>query len=239
MDYFYLPNIDCVKTRCSLSKEESRHIVKVFRKKEGDVLSIVDGKGVLIKAHVNVADARACEVVFDEVLSDYEKRPYKIRLCVAPTKNISRFEWILEKATEIGVDEIVPLLTSRSERKSVNLERLHKILVAAMKQSQKAYLPRLSNLVRFEDFLHLTSSGTSKYIAHCLETFPRVGLLQSCEVGKDVELLIGPEGDFSEDEIKKAEDKGYVGIHLGPSRLRTETAAIVACSTIYQINFGK
>lgn len=236
MDYFYLPDIDYSKTFCSLPKEESKHIVRVLRKKEGDHLLLVNGLGCIAEAVILGTDYRCCKVEIIRVNKQYGKRPYKMRLCVAPTKNIARYEWFIEKATEIGVDEIIPLITFHSERRKLNDERLQKILIAAMKQSQKAYLPILHKPISFESFLKMPSFDGFKYIAHCENKFERERFFENYEKNANVDLLIGPEGDFSEKEIKLATDYGYKGIYLGASRLRTETAAIVACSSIYQIN---
>lgn len=237
MDYFYLPNLDLDKAYCLLPREESRHIVRVLRKSVGDEILLVDGKGAFVEGVIANADLKSCEVKILSVKQKNEERPYSLRLCVAPTKNISRYEWLLEKATEIGVDEIVPLLTFHSERRRINQERLNKILISAMKQSQKAYLPTLVNPMQFKDFLALETESKFKYIAHCNSSLEREALSQSYEKGASVDLLIGPEGDFSEEEIDLAQKQGYQGIHLGASRLRTETAAVVACANIYQLNF--
>lgn len=232
---FYLQDLDLSCNECELPQEEAKHVTRVLRKQVGDTLLLTDGLGHFVESHISMIMGKRCLVAFDTIQKQ-QRLSYEFHLAVAPTKNTSRYEWLLEKATEIGVSSITPLLSNHSERKSVNRGRLEKILVAAMKQSQKAYLPKLSEPVRFAEFINERKEGI-RYIAHCNEEFPRKSINEMYTKGKNVTLLIGPEGDFSKEEIAQAIAVGFQGVHLGISRLRTETAGIVACSTIYQLNY--
>lgn len=238
MDYFYLPDIDASKQKCTLPKEEAKHIVRVLRKKEGDEILLTNGKGTLIKAIINQADMKCCEVLFEEIMQDVGKKPYTFTMAVAPTKNNSRYEWFLEKATEIGVDTFVPLLSFHSERRNINKSRLENILVSAMKQSQKAYLPHITELTKFSEYIAQKRNGLC-CIAHCYDDIPRESIKNIYTPKENITILIGPEGDFSKEEVKEAMNMGYKSIHLGDNRLRTETAGVVACSSIYLINQTK
>lgn len=228
---FYAPDIEKDNR---LPEEESQHAVKVLRLKEGDEIEIVDGKGRFYHAEITFPHAKRCEVRLLSVEEDFHPQPVHLHIAIAPTKNMDRLEWFAEKVTEIGVGEITPLLCEHSERKVLKLERLEKILVSAMKQSKKAYLPKLNDLKKFSDFLKETSRG-SRYIAHCYEEDKRV-LVKDYAPGSDVLVMIGPEGDFSEKEVAMALEAGFVPVSLGESRLRTETAGVVACHTIQLIN---
>lgn len=234
MNLFY--TADIVDGLAILPEEEARHCVQVLRKRVGDPLSIVDGRGgfyttVIEKIGKNKCNARvkSCKLAFN-------KTDYKLHIAIAPTKSISRFEWFLEKATEIEIDEITPILCQRSERKSIRPDRLQKILVSAMKQSVKAYLPSLNELISFPEFLaKMRSSSEAKFIGYCSEG-ANVHLRECYEAGQNACILIGPEGDFSEEEIILAKDMDFRGTSLGKSRLRTETAGVVACSIISLLN---
>ena len=228
---FYAPDIEKDNR---LPEEESQHAVKVLRLKEGDEIEIVDGKGRFYHAEITFPHAKRCEVRLFSVEEDFHPQPVHLHIAIAPTKNMDRLEWFAEKVTEIGVGEITPLLCEHSERKVLKLERLEKILVSAMKQSKKAYLPKLNDLKKFSDFLKETSRG-SRYIAHCYEEDKRV-LVKDYAPGSDALVMIGPEGDFSEKEVAMALEAGFVPVSLGESRLRTETAGVVACHTIQLIN---
>jgi len=229
---FFTPDI--YGWRYTLNEEESAHVVRVLRLKAGDELTLVDGRGGLYRAKIDGVHHKRCEVVILEHHPDYGNRPYRLHIGIAPTKNIDRFEWFVEKATEIGIDEITPLLCEHSERKQVNSERLQRVMIAAMKQSQKAYLPQLNEMILFEKWLK-TNSSQHGYIAHCA-TGDRQSLRIAYQAGQDAVIAIGPEGDFSLQEIKQAFDCGFIGITLGTSRLRTETAGVVACNCVYLMN---
>ncbi len=195
----------------------------------GDTLHLTDGMGNLFEGHIMAKDIKNCPVMLQKVTSGYGKRSFHLHLAVAPTKNIARFEWFLEKATEIGIDEITPLICEHSERVHIRVDRLQKIILSAAKQSQKAYLPVLNEPVKFNDFLKL-NLPPARFVAYVEEKQP-VHLKTAYQKG-DCTILIGPEGDFSTNEMEAAIQNDYKPVSLGPSRLRTETAAIVACHII-------
>lgn len=228
---FFAPDILADFT---LPEEESMHCCKVLRKKSGDEILITDGKGKFYDATVAIAHPKhtTVEIVREEVYHKPWKN--KIHIAFAPTKNMDRTEWFAEKATEIGIDELTPLLTRFSERKEIKPARIEKILVSAMKQSQKALLPQLNEMIPFREFVARDFSG-HKLIAHC-HAGEKLSLAKISDTEKDVLILIGPEGDFSEEEVQMALEKGFTAVSLGESRLRTETAALVACHTIHIVN---
>ena len=228
---FFLPNI--LETLL-LTPEESFHCVKVLRLKENDIVQIIDGKGNLYEAKIALADTKNTRVEIFSVQKEFEKRNYFLHLAIAPTKNIERLEWCVEKAVEIGVDVITPLLCRFSERKIVKLERLQKIIVSAAKQSLKAYIPILNPLTNFNDFV-LQSTEKQRFIAHCHKT-EKQQLLKICQKELPSLIMIGPEGDFSQEEIQFAENNGFTSVSLGQSRLRTETAGIIAVHTVAVVN---
>ena len=235
MQLFYGPTLDNSVSQFTFPAEESRHIVKVLRKKEGDLLQITNGKGYLFKAKILFADAKKCKVEITSTTKKHQKKHW-LHMAVAPTKNNDRFEWFLEKATEIGVNEITPIICERSERKVIKIERMHKVIQSAMKQSLQTYLPKLNVPISYTDFLAQQLEGLL-FIAHCTED-EKMELKRCVAPDKDIVILIGPEGDFSRTEIKTAYDKGFLPVSLGQNRLRTETAALVACTTIAMINNG-
>lgn len=232
MNLFYTPDITA--GLYSLNEEESRHCQKVLRLREGDIIHLTDGKGTLFESRIT--DDRSRQVTV-EVISQQEnfgRRDYRLHLAVAPTKNTDRFEWFLEKATEIGVDEITPMICDHSERRKLRIDRLERIITSAVKQSLKAYHPVLHTLTEFERFI-AEKRECHHFIAHLEEHDPV--LLQSVyRKGNDATILIGPEGDFSDSEIASALAASYQCISLGSSRLRTETAAVVACHAIAMLN---
>ncbi len=229
MKVFYFENTG--GNEIVLNEEESAHAIRVLRLKENDEVFLIDGKGTLCKGLISDAHQKKCGVRIVENLSVHKRKYYK-HLVVAPTKNIDRFEWFIEKATEIGVDEITPLLTDRCERRSLNVERLQKILSATMKQCVQPFRPKLNELTKFKDFVKNHPKG---YIAH-LETGEEELLQKVYQPGDDALILIGPEGDFSPDEVKLAKEYGYISVSLGHSRLRVETAAVAACHTFSIVN---
>lgn len=232
MHLFYTPDI--TGEEYTLSAEESKHCVRVLRLAAGEPVVLVDGKGNWYEGMIDQAEAKGCRVKVMVKKENYGQRPFRLHLALAPTKNTDRIEWMLEKCTEMGIDEITLLHTAHSERKVVKQERLGKLIVAAMKQSLKAYLPRLNPLTDFDTFIR-NCPESRKLIAHCRE-----GEKQRIEEvyvpGENVVILIGPEGDFSEQEVKLAEKCGFQAITLGNSRLRTETAGMVACHSINFLN---
>jgi 16S rRNA (uracil1498-N3)-methyltransferase len=232
MHLFYTPDIST--GIYTLPEEESRHCQKVLRLHEGDKIHLTDGRGNLFEARIADAKSRQVLVEVTHKQEEHGKRRYRLHMAVAPTKNIDRFEWFLEKATEIGVDEITPLLCDHSERKAVRSDRLVKVITSAVKQSLKAYHPLLNDMMPFREFISKERPG-QQFIGHLSENDP-VPLQSIYRPGTDVTILIGPEGDFSEQEMSSALQGSYQCVSLGNSRLRTETAAVVACHTIYLLN---
>lgn len=235
MQLFYAPEISL--PRHTLSEEESKHCVRVLRMKPGDELHLTDGRGTLHRCKVVDDNVKRCTVEIVESTAEYEKMSYRLTLAVAPTKNIDRFEWFLEKATEVGISEIYPLLSEHSERKEIKHEREEKVITSAVKQSLKAYHPTLHPMTRFKDLATMPFDG-DKFIAHCNSEVgsQREYLGSLIKKGASTLILIGPEGDFSEEEIIFAIDNGFKPITLGKERLRTETAAVVATVITSTIN---
>lgn len=231
MALFYVPNL---ASGSVLPEEESQHAVKVLRLQAGDNITVVDGAGGYYKAVITNPHHKHCAFEITETQLEFGKRNYKLHIAIAPTKNIERLEWFIEKSTEIGIDEITPIICRHSERKVIKEERLEKIIVSAAKQSLKAYFPKLNPLCTFDQLVQ-KHVATQKFIAHCYEEDKR--LLQT-EITKssDVLILIGPEGDFSMEEVQKAISYGFKPVSLGESRLRTETAGVVACHTVAIMN---
>ena len=229
MQLFYNPEIDSNTQQILFSKEESRHIIRVLRKKEFDVLDITNGRDYLFKAEIQIASDKKCIANIISVEKKEKTWPYYLHIAIAPTKNIDRFEWFLEKATEIGIDEITPILCQNSERKVIKQERLEKIVQSAMKQSLKYRIPKLNKLTSLSDFMESIESN-SVYMAHC-EDCPKKSLKDITFSNNPITILIGPEGDFSNDEINTYKNKTEF-ISLGESRLRTETAGLVAVQSI-------
>ncbi len=232
MEIFYLPSVD--GNEVILDPGESMHAVKVMRLREHDPVTVVDGKGNLFEGILVQAHPKHCRISILKEHRDFEKRNYALHLAVAPTKNSDRLEWFLEKATEIGIDEFSPLICRFSERKTVNHGRLEKVAVAAMKQSLKAWLPAIHSETPFEQFVRRPFEG-DKFIAHC---YPgeKPHLKDMVLPGRPVLILIGPEGDFSPEEVALAKECGFLEVTLGTSRLRTETAALAACHTVALMN---
>lgn len=234
MQLFYNPDINKKTSSLTFDKIESKHIVRVLRKKENDVLSITNGKGFLFDAKIIAASDKKCVA---EIINFEEKaKPwsYYLHIAIAPTKNNDRIEWFLEKATEIGIDEITPIICHNSERRFVKLERFEKIIQSAMKQSLKFTLPKINEPIKYNHFINQNFTNTN-YIAHCEDG--EKNLLQTMlKPSEKSTILIGPEGDFSLDEITKALEKKFIPISLGESRLRTETAGLVAVNIVSFIN---
>ena len=233
MYLFYCPDIE---TKQTLSEEESGHCVRVLRYSVGDEILITDGCGTTYTARITNPHPKHCDF---EIISREKQEPhhaFHLHIAIAPTKNFERLEWCIEKCVEMGVDEIVPILCDHSERKTVNIERLNKILVSAAKQSLKTRFPVLQPLTKMTD-LHLDGD---KFIAHCIEGYKptdnKYALQQRVVRGHETTILIGAEGDFSPQEVKWALENEYIPVSLGAARLRTETAAIVACHTAVLVN---
>jgi 16S rRNA (uracil1498-N3)-methyltransferase len=216
-----------------LNQEESHHCVKVLRLRQGEEVVVTDGHGQWLSGTLIEANHKAC-LVSGSKLSIVKPRQHRLHLAVAPTKKIDRFEWFLEKATECGIEEITPVFCENSERNVIKPERLEKLMVAAMKQSLRAWLPALNPAIKFKDFLQKEISGV-KMIAHC-DSGDRKDFKQAYTPSQNAIVLIGPEGDFSEAEVFQAMEAGYQPIKLGNYRLRTETAALVTCIEFNVIN---
>jgi len=232
MHLFFTPDIS--SETYTLNEIESKHCVKVLRLTMNDQIELIDGNGNFYEAKIIDPNPKKCQVEVTNTIPEFGKRNHYLHVAIAPTKNMDRFEWFLEKATEIGIDEITPILCEHSERKVVKPERLEKIIVSAIKQSIKAYKPKLNKLISFKDFIQQEFEDI-KYIAHC-EDWEKQALKRNYEKGKSATILIGPEGDFSKEEIEMAKANDFIETSLGPSRLRTETAGVVACHTINLLN---
>ncbi|TSD64577.1 16S rRNA (uracil(1498)-N(3))-methyltransferase [Inquilinus sp. KBS0705] len=232
MQLFYTPDIDSSLSQYFLSEEESKHAVRVLRLVNGDEVTLIDGKGGLYKAEIKDAHPKRTILQINNVINAYNKRNHYLHIAIAPTKNLDRIEWFLEKATEIGIDEISLIICQRSERKDAKIERLDKIITSAIKQSIKAYHPVLNPVTPLNQFLKKPFDG-QKFIAHCADG-EKVDLAQSILKQSRYLILIGPEGDFTPAEVDMALHNGFKPITLGESRLRTETAGLEAC---FEVNF--
>ncbi len=219
------------------SEEESKHCTQVLRRKPGDDVHFIDGVGHWYEGQIIVASKRQVVVEIAAKHKGTDHTDFKLHIAVAPLKNMDRFEWFLEKATEIGVDEITPILTVHTERTKLRYDRLEKIILSAAKQCLRTRLPILHELVDFEDFTPKfeTNQPGARFIAHChVQNLPH--LKNNCQAGTDVTILIGPEGDFSENEVRAAKAFGFTEVGLGANRLRTETAGLIACHTVHLVN---
>jgi 16S rRNA (uracil1498-N3)-methyltransferase len=233
MQLFYNSTINETTESFTFDREESKHIIKVLRKKDGDILFVTNGLGYLFKTEITLASDSKCTV---QMVSFEKSTPsnFKLHLAVAPTKMNDRYEWFLEKATEIGIQEITPIICDRSERKVINIDRFEKIILSAMKQSNELYLPKLNPAISFKEFIKQQNEGL-QLIAHCEETDKKT-LKSVVQPNTNITVLIGPEGDFSEKEIALALEQKYIPVSLGNTRLRTETAAVVACHSAVFVN---
>lgn len=232
MHLFYAPEI--VGSTHTLPESESKHAVRVLRLGIGDAVTLFDGKGHFYYAQVRDNHPKRCQVAIVRTQT-VEPRPFSLHIAIAPTKNIARTEWFLEKATEIGIESITPIICQRSERKEVKTERLEKVVLAAAKQSMAAWLPTLHKPLPYNKFIAQPLAGNG-YIAHCLSEQSRVALASAYKATQNAVVLIGPEGDFTPSEIEAATAAGFSPVALGETRLRTETAGLVACHTIALLN---
>ena len=225
--FFYVPDAaNCTE----LPEEEATHALRVLRLKAGDEMMLMDGKGNYYRAEVTLAHTHHCCYAIKDVLPQERQWKGSVHLAIAPTKMMDRIEWMVEKAVEIGVDELSFLDCQFSERRVVKLPRIEKIVISAVKQSRKAWIPQVNEIKSFDDFIN-TISTEHKYIAHCYDEIPRTYLFDELRLSSDTcdaVVMIGPEGDFSIDEVRRAMDKGFKSVHLGTSRLRTETAGLSA-----------
>lgn len=236
MIIFYAPDIEATPV---LPESDSQHCVRVLRKTAGDIIEVIDGRGG--RYTCRLIDPHPKHAMVEIVARETVVKPWhgRITIAVAPTKHLDRMEWMTEKLTEIGVDRIVPLLCHRSERKELKTERLKKIAVSAMKQSLKAEMPQIEEMtpvLRFLAEFSASDGSTQKFIAYCDDAFERRLLSRSLMADRDTVVLIGPEGDFTPEEVKAALAAGFIPVSLGDCRLRTETAAIASCQTVHVIN---
>jgi 16S rRNA (uracil1498-N3)-methyltransferase len=234
MQLFYTQNIN--NNIAILEEEEARHVTQVLRRKIGDKMQITNGLGNLYAGEIVEITKKTCIVAIHETHIAFHKRPVHLHIAIAPTKNIDRLEWFLEKATEMGIDEITPLICKRSERTIIKPERLNGILISAMKQSFQTYAPKLNETIELHKFIKNDFlNHKNKYIAYCNDAeIPPLSKIYP--KGENALILIGPEGDFTETEVALAFEHHFKGIGLGQNRLRTETAGLVACHTINLLN---
>jgi 16S rRNA (uracil1498-N3)-methyltransferase len=233
MQIYYAPGI--TGNSWVLDEKESRHCIRVLRMTEGSPVKVIDGKGNLFEGVIDRADPKKCKISINNIIRGFEKRNYRLHLAVSPVKNPERFEWFVEKSVEIGIDEITPLICKNTEKKKIKPERINNIIISAMKQSLKASLTILNEAVLFNDFIKKDFQG-KKLIAHFTSERELSKIDHVYSMGDDAVVLIGPEGDFSDDEIISSVSSGFRPVHLGKSRLRTETAGIAACCSIYFLN---
>lgn len=234
MQLFFSKNIK--NGIAQLDEVEARHAVQVLRKQVGDAMQLTDGEGRLYEGTIMEVGKKSCLIGINSTIEAYNERHFKLHIAIAPTKNIDRFEWFLEKATEIGITEITPLICKRSEREVIKWDRLNGVLLSAMKQSLKAYLPKLNEAIDFQKFMKNDFSEGQNFIGHCIENTEKQLLSQLYKKGENSVILIGPEGDFTEGEVAMALSKNFKAVSLGDSRLRTETAGVVACHTVNLLN---
>jgi 16S rRNA (uracil1498-N3)-methyltransferase len=235
MHLFYTPDI--TPENYTLSEDESKHCVRVLRLKTGDTIYLIDGRGGWHEAKIKDDNPKRCAVMLVNSRFEVGKRNWHLHVAIAPTKNMERLEWFVEKATEMGIDEISLVITDNSERAIVKTDRLLKVAVSAMKQSMKAYLPKINEVIKYTEFIEKHKNvAAEKYIAHCINSDVKPHIKMVYHQEKDVIILIGPEGDFTLQEVKLAIDNTFAEINLGESRLRTETAAVYACAAINILN---
>jgi len=233
MQIFYAPDID--GDYYTLNERESKHSIKVLRMGKGDNLNLIDGRGNFYEGVIDQSHPKECRIRIINVIHGYEKRNYSLHIAISPLKNPERFEWFVEKSVEFGIDQITPVICRNTEKTGIKRERILNLIISAMKQSLKAKITVLDEICKFNDFINRSHKG-KLMIAHCNKNLCRSGINEVYKGGEEAVILIGPEGDFSDEEISSSIEKGYIPIHLGPSRLRTETAGIAACHSIYFIN---
>lgn len=233
MQIFYAPDI--TGDTHILDENESKHLIRVLRMVRGAEVRLIDGKGNLYEAIIADPDQKRCTLKITGKTADFEKRNYKLHIAISPLKNPERFEWFIEKSVEIGIDEITPLICRNTEKPGIKPGRISNLIVSAMKQSLKATLPKLNEPCNFNEFIR-SGTGGIRLIAHCNESITRKRIADVYIKNQNTVIMIGPEGDFTREEIESAIGLGFIPVHLGNSRLRTETAGIAACHSIYFIN---
>jgi len=233
MQIFYAP--DLKGDRYILDEKESKHSIRVLRMKKGTPVRLIDGRGNLYEGVITDPDPGGCAISILKTINDFEKRDWALHIAISPLKNPERFEWFVGKSVEIGIDEITPVICRNTEKPGIKQERIENLIISSMKQSLKARRSILNPSCSFNDFINKERQGILM-IAYCGTNIPRRGIGEVYKKGERAVILIGPEGDFSVDEFETATGKGYIPVHLGPSRLRTETAGIAACHSVYFIN---
>ncbi|GGI28053.1 16S rRNA (uracil(1498)-N(3))-methyltransferase [Pedobacter mendelii] len=233
MHIFYTPDI--TQNTYTLNEEESKHCVRVLRLPVGSLVNLVDGKGSFYTAQITSDNPKKVSLSILKVETEFQKRNHYLHIAVAPTKNIDRIEWFLEKATELGIDEITLIISDRSERRIVKEDRLNKVITSAVKQSIKAYHPKLNDAISYDAFMKIPVEG-DKLIAHCNDNEGKDYISNLVKPNGKYLILIGPEGDFTSDEVNIALNKGFKALTLGDNRLRTETAALSVCFEINHLN---
>ena len=235
MELFFADDIQ--ESRVRLDAEESAHCVRVLRHRPGDEISVIDGVGTLYRCALEIADAKGAEARILERTPGFGAHPYHLTMAVCPTKNIDRYEWFVEKATEVGVDVIAPVIGERSERKVLKTERLRRLALSATKQSLKAAIPQIAEPQSVRDFILSAPADALKLICYCFDDVERIPVTSVLKQDlQKISILIGPEGDFSPEEAALAREHGWIPVQLGPSRLRTETAALVAATAVYLVS---
>ena len=233
MQIFYAPDI--TGNTYTLDEKESKHLIRVLRMTKGESVKLIDGNGNLYEGIISNPDQNKCLINITGKIKDFEKRNYRLHIAISPLKNPERFEWFIEKSVEIGIDEITPLLSRNTEKSGIKSERLNNLIISAMKQSLKATKTILNEPTSFKDFINKDLMGI-RMIAHCDKSNERKKVSEVYSKNDNSIILIGPEGDFTRDEVDSAVNRGFLPVHLGPSRLRTETAGVAACHSIYFIN---
>jgi 16S rRNA (uracil1498-N3)-methyltransferase len=233
MQIFYAPDI--TGDTYILNEKESKHIIRVLRMIKGADVRLIDGAGNLYEGIISNPDQKRCTIKVTGRIKDFEKRNYRLHIAISPLKNPERFEWFIEKSVEIGIDEITPLICRNTEKPGIKTERVNNLIVSAMKQSLKAAKTVLNDTCNFKDFIEMDLKGI-RMIAHCDDSIERTRISDVYSKNENAIILIGPEGDFSKEEIDFAIENKFFPVHLGPSRLRTETAGVAACHSIYFLN---
>ena len=233
MQIFYAPDIS--GNTYTLDEKESKHLIRVLRMTKGADVRLIDGKGNLYEGIISDPDQKRCTIKVTGRIKDFEKRNYRLHIAISPLKNPERFEWFIEKSVEIGIDEITPLVCRNTEKPGIKTERVNNLIISAMKQSLKATKTVLNDTCNFKDFIKMDLKGILM-IAHCDDSIERTKVSDVYSKNENAVILIGPEGDFSKEEIDSAIKSKFFPVHLGPSRLRTETAGVAACHSIYFLN---
>ena len=233
MQIFYAPDI--AGDTYTLDEKESKHIIRVLRMIKGADVRLIDGQGNLYEGIISDPDQKRCTIKVTGRIYDFEKRNYRLHIAISPLKNPERFEWFVEKSVEIGIDEITPLVCRNTEKPGIKSDRVNNLIISAMKQSLKATRTVLNDTCNFKDFIKMDLKGIMM-IAHCNNSIERTKISDVYSKNENAVILIGPEGDFSKEEIDSAIKSKFSPVHLGPSRLRTETAGVAACHSIYFLN---